>query len=253
MHAFLADVDWLAAATTYLGALIAWLKDWQFLVGVLIAALVSMMFVRAINNQSKQQHLENEDRRERLARAFRASMPEDLHAVCSYTRRSADVAREGVLFISAEEEGQRTASLKGKLNRLRCPIVPSYVLANLRALVEHLDPSSAEQVADLLGCYYTQHIRLSGALENFDRSNSSAITVSRSVNFNPVFKDTLELYLRAKAMVDFARRETEEISTKFSASDVLHALRELDIDQVVSPEAREHCIRFLSAQVRSQS
>jgi hypothetical protein len=245
MHSFFADVNWPAVVTLF-----AWLKEWQFLVGVLIAAFASVIVVKAINNQSQQQRLEIEERRGRLARAFRASMPEDLHAICSYAHRSADVVREGLLVISAEEEGQRTVSPRGKSNRLRCPIVPSYVLGNLKALVEHLEPSSAEQVADLLGCYYTQHIRLTGALGNFDRSNASAITVSRSVNFNPVFKDTLELYLRAKAMVDFARRETEEISTKFSASDVLHALRELNIDQVVSPEAREHCIRFLSAQVR---
>ena len=249
MHPLLADVDWLPEAQMFFGALIVWLKEWQFLVGGLIAVFAGAIIVNAINRQIKEQRLEVEERRRRLARAFRTSMPEDLQAICSYARRSAEVAREGVLIISAQDEGQQVVSSRGKSNK--CPALPTYLLVNLKALIEYLDETSAERVADLLGCYYTQHIRLSGALENFDRSSSDAITVSKKVNFNPVFKDTLELYLRAKGMLEFARGATEDISGPFDASDVVNALRELNIEHVISLEAREHCLRFLPAKIRS--
>ena len=47
-------------------------------------------------------------------------------------------------------------------------------------------------------------------------------------------------------MLQFARRETEKIPGAFSTAEVLDALRVLNIDHVISPEAREYCLRFLS-------
>jgi hypothetical protein len=120
-------------------------------------------------------------------------------------------------------------------------------------LIEHLDHENAEKVADLVGCYYNQHARVTGALENFDQSNSGVITVSNNINLNPVFKNTLELYLRAKGMLEFARGETENISGTFDNSEILSALRRLNIEHVMSPEAREHCLRFLSVEMRGES
>jgi hypothetical protein len=246
MHPLLADVDWLPEAQRLSVSLISWLKEWQVLVALLVAVVAGAIILRSVTRQMREQHLEVVDRARRLAKAFRASMPEDLYAMCAYAHRSADLAREGVMLIDAEE-GHLTKSPKGR-SKLRCPSVPNQVLVNLKALIEHLDNESAEQVANLLGCYHTQHMRMAGALENFDRKGADAITISGNVNFNPVFKDTLELYLRAKSMLEFARGESEKISGSFGASDVTNALRELNLDHAMSPEAKEHCLRFLSAQ-----
>ena len=161
---------------------------------------------------------------------------------CAYARRSADVGREAAQIISADEEGRQ----RMRQTKLRCPSLPLYVLSNLKALVENLDNNLGEQVADLVKCYYTQHARLVGALENLNRSSVSTITVSKAINLNPVFKDTLELYLRTKGMMQFARGKTENIADVFDTSEVLNALRVLNIDPVISPEAREYCLRFLA-------
>jgi hypothetical protein len=229
------------------GTLGGWLKEWQFLVGSLIALLAAAITVNAINRQLRTQGFEAEDARRRLVRAYRASMPEDLDAIFSYALRSSAVAREAVLTLNAKEEGQQFPSTGRRENRLRCPTLPTRVPANLKGLLENLDHANAESISDLLGCYHIQHARLAGALENFNQSSLGIITASKNpVNFNPVFKSTLELYLRAKDMLQFARRETEKIPGAFSTAEVLDALRVLNIDHVISPEAREYCLRFLS-------
>jgi hypothetical protein len=123
--------------------------------------------------------------------------------------------------------------------------LPTYVPANLKALIENLDDAAADQVVDLVKCYYAQRARLAAALENFNQTNPTTIPVSRAVNLNYVFKDTLELYLRANGMLPFARGDTEAIATTFDASEVLSALKLLNLDHVLSPEAREHCLQSL--------
>jgi hypothetical protein len=151
-----------------------------------------------------------------------------------------------MLIISANEEGRQISSTKGRQNKLRCPALPTYVPANLKALIETLDNAKAEQVADLVRCYYSQRAQLAGAMENFNQSNQSTITVSKTINFNPVFKDTLELYLRANGMLRYARGETEHITGTFDPSEVLNGLKVLNLEHVISPEGKEYCLRFLS-------
>jgi hypothetical protein len=56
------------------------------------------------------------------------------------------------------------------------------------------------------------------------------------------------LHLRTKETLPFARGEAEKVVIAFGPPKVLAALKELDIDSVISPEAREHCVRFLSGE-----
>ena len=129
-----AGVEWLWQLQTLFDPLIGWLKEWQFLVGSLIVVFAGAITVNAINRQIREQRIEANEGRLRRARASRASMTEDLHAICSYARRSAEVGREAVQVLSANEEGQQTLSTKGRQNRLRCPALPTYVPANLKGL-----------------------------------------------------------------------------------------------------------------------
>ena len=222
------------------------IKEWQFLIASLFILLSAGIFVKAIGRQIRLQEFKFEDRQQRLGRVYRASMPEDLDAICSYALRSSQVVREAALIVDAKETGTQNSSAKGRQRRLRCPILPALVLENLKGLVENLDDDDAEPIAELVVCYHTQHARLASAMENFNQANLEKISISKSINFNPVFQNTLELYLRAKSMLKFARRRTEEVPGTFGTDEVLGALKALNIDHVMSPEAREYCLRLLS-------
>jgi hypothetical protein len=223
-----------------------WVKEWQFLVGSMILLLAGAITVHAINRQVRRRALEIEDSRRRVVRSLRASLPDDLEVVCSYARQSANAARRAVKFINAKENGRQEQGAWRDDHSRRCPSVPPYVLANLKVLMENLDRTNAEQFADLVQCYHVQHVRLATAVNNLSQLRSDGVTVPKDINFNPVFKHTLELYMRAKDMLPFARGEAEEILVAFRTPEVLRALKELNIDPVISPEAREHCVRFLS-------
>jgi hypothetical protein len=223
-----------------------WVKEWQFLLGTMIVLLAGAITVHAINRQVRRRDIEIEDGRRRVVRSLQASLPDDLEVVCSYARQSANAARRAVKFISAKEEGRE--ELRGVKYPRRCPSVPPHVLSNLKMLIENLDHDNAEQFTDLVQCYHVQHSRLAAAVNNFTQLRHDAVTIPTDINFNPVFKHTLELYLRAKDMLPFARGEAKEILVAFRTPDILSALKELNIDPVISPEAREHCVRFLSAE-----
>jgi hypothetical protein len=223
-----------------------WLKEWQFLVGSMIVLLAGAITVHAINRHIRRRDFEVEDGRRRLVRSLRASLPDDLEVICSYARRCADTARQAVTFINATEEGRQDPSSTRRKYGRRCPILPAHVLANLKVLIENLDHANADQFADLVECYHIQHARLAAAVNNFSRLRLDEIMVPKDINFNPVFKHTLELYLRTKDILPFARGETKKIVVAFGTPEVLTALKELNIDPVISPEAREHCVRFLS-------
>jgi hypothetical protein len=225
-----------------------WLREWQFLVGSGIVLLAAALTVRAINRQIKQRHFEIEDRRNRLVQALRTSLPDDLERLRAYSRRSADAAREAVMFITNQESGREDLNLQRRGYRGKHPTLPAHVLSNLKMLIENLDADNARQFVDLVECYHIQHAQLVTAINSFKHMRMNAILFPKDLNFNPVFKQTLELYLRTKETLPFARGEAEKVVIAFGPPKVLAALKELDIDSVISPEAREHCVRFLSGE-----
>ena len=243
---FVAGADWLQDLQIFLAAVFGYIREWQIIIASLLILLSGAIFIKAIGRQIKLQEFKSEERRQRLGRVYRASMPEDLDAIGSYAIRSSQVMCEAALIVDAKEAGTLNSSAKGRQGRMRCPILPDRVLENLKGLVENLDDDGAEPIAELVVCYHTQHASLASALENFNQANIEKIYIAKSFNFNRVFKNTLELYLRAKSILKFARRRTEDIPGTFGANDVLGALTALNIDHVMSPEAREYCLRLLS-------
>ena len=243
---FVAGANWLQDLQIFLAAVFGYIREWQFLIASLLILLSGAIFIKAIGRQIKLQEFKSEDRRQRLGRVYRASMPEDLDAICSYAIRSSQVMCEAALIVDAKEAGTLNSSEKGRQGRMRCPILPDRVLENLKGLVENLDADGAEPIAELVVCYHTQHAGLASALENLNQADLEKITSSKSINFNPVLKNTLELYLRAKSILKFARRRTEDIPGMFGPNEVLGALTALNIDHVMSPEGREYCLRLLS-------
>jgi hypothetical protein len=168
--------------------------------------------------------------------------------ICSYARRSAEIARQAALLTDKDERPQ-VGPVNARKKRLRCPTLPGNVLTNIRDLILNLDDNSAEKLAELLACYHIQRHRLADALQGLEPTSIGTVGASRSMNFNPVFKSTLELYLRTMNMLPFARGETERIPETFEGSEILHGMKALNIDGVMSPEARQHCLQFKLARL----
>jgi hypothetical protein len=234
---------WPSEVQALFGSAINWLKEWQFLVGTIMILLAGTLMARSINRQTRRLDLEAIEGHRRLVRALRGSMPDDLEAICSYARRSAEVARQAVLLADKEDKPQ-VGSVKARKKRLRCPNLPGNVLANIKELIVRLDHDSAEKFAELLACYHIQRHRLADALQGLEPTSIGTVGASRSMNFNPVFKSTLELYLRTMNILPFARGETESIPETFDGSEILYGMKALNIDNVMSPEARQHCLQF---------
>jgi hypothetical protein len=220
--------------------LIDWLKEWQLLVGSLIALCAAAITVSAINRQVRTARSEAIEKRQRRVCALLAGIPQDLNAVSVYARRSTEVARDALSLIDANEQGRDASTSKGRQSKLRCPTLPAHVPTDLVALIEGLDSANAKPLVKLLQCYYGQHTRLVNAVEDVHKKGGTSIN-----NLNMVLKDTLELYIRAASAMQFARGELDLISDRYDASDILNAMKILEVDQLLSPEAREHCLKSL--------
>ena len=88
---FVAGANWLQNLQIFLASVFGWIKEWQFLIASLFILLSAGIFVKAIIRQIRLEEFKFEDRRRRLGQVYRASMPEDLDAVCSYTLRSSQL------------------------------------------------------------------------------------------------------------------------------------------------------------------
>jgi hypothetical protein len=86
------------------------LYRWQPLIGALLALLAGGGAVWAIWLQTKAQIQEARDRRLRLARSFRAVMPDDLKILVTYARRCATVQAFILKFIQADHMTASTLS-----------------------------------------------------------------------------------------------------------------------------------------------
>src|SRR6187431_982147 len=108
---FVAGADWLQNLPIILATVFGYIREWQFQIASLLILLSgaifikAISFIKAINRQIKLQEFKSEDRRQRLGRVYRASMPEDLDAICSYAIRSSEVMREAALIVDATEAG----------------------------------------------------------------------------------------------------------------------------------------------------
>ncbi len=219
------------------------LDRWQTLIGALLALLAGAGAVWAIWRQTRAQMRETRDRRLRLARSFRAVMPEDLKIIITYTRRSAAVQAFILRFIQAEDRG----NVHGERDQKAYPELPERTLDNLRHLVENLNDTDCDYVADLIGCYQIQNSRLAQLVEDFNNP-------SRLERTNPTTEDwvvitirsTVELHLLAAQMLPFARRQITSIRPPdFGTQAVHNAFIALELDQVLSPHAQNRIIREL--------
>ena len=117
---------------------------------------------------------------------------------------------------------------KPTLQALEMPRVPERIIANLQALIEHLDDYNAGIITKVLRVYQIQNDRFGDALrvarENCDGPSAPS-------DIDKTFNETVFLFLLIENMLPFSRGKQEEIpSLTFSeekAGNALHVLEQI--------------------------
>lgn len=178
-------------------------------------------------------------------------MPADLSAIVSYTEESIHVS---VKLLEAIR-GQSIPWLREhiKQRKLTYPTLPSRVISNLQDLIKLLDEENAKLVTELLDCFQNQHAQLADKVAVYNQPQQGGLTeVLTEHNVEYAIKNTVELYLRAASMLDFAAGRKDRIGARvFTSDDVSSALLNLGIVDAVSIEyERELCRTFVKGRVQ---
>ena len=116
-------------------------KDWQTLIGALIALCAAYLTIRQMRRQAEDDTQRHENLFNRKKMASRARIPDALSGICQY----------------AEETGR---FLTGQINDMPEAPIPS--IETLKQVIEHIDDDAAERSFELMSWYQVQRARLQG-------------------------------------------------------------------------------------------
>ena len=219
------------------------LKDWQTLIGAVLALGAAFFTIQAMRSttdkQLQAQKDEAKQQRERRLLACLAVMPADLSAIVQYAKNCAERSLTIRAAVAARAEDRE---------QLECPLLPERVIANLQMLIEHLDEDNAKAVADILPCYQVQRARLDDLIDIYNRPNRNGTRHLLGVdNVDFTFEKTLELHLRATTAFDFARQKTNQVPVPpYTQDTVTNSLVLLDLVDVLPKETIDLYHRFYS-------
>lgn len=180
--------------------LLATLKDWQSLVGgvlAIVAAGVGGLFIVA---QTKELRRQENDRRLRRHKAARAVMPLALSATCEYTKNCATVLRQ--ILSSAGSGGIPTSP-----DYPSFPDLPRGVVKEFAEIIESSSNEGATALSDLLKDLQIFSSRLRSL--SADLSSASSIITAHNIENN--IADAAELYAKAETLFEYARGKTESV------------------------------------------
>ncbi len=220
------------------------LNQWQTLAAGLLAlgaAIATVcVLVRQLKLQKRQLDTLEEAARENWQRkllARRAVLPADLSEIMRFAEECA-----GTVVVAMH-------MLRGDVERelLDLHYLPDRVVGNLQALIEQLEDSDANKIADLLACYQVQIARLNGELAIFnypDRFGNTRIITEQNLEFT--LEKIVEIFLLAEKMFRFARREDHELpEPQFTPEDVNQAIARLGLDGEISDRCESELSRLL--------
>jgi hypothetical protein len=215
--------------------------DWQPLVAGILALIAGIISVRAIFKQTEAHERQAAERRDRLVRAYRASLSDDLALVANHAKSSAGAAHEMLRVPNRPitTTPLNTPSLEGQ------PVID-----HLRMLIENHDARSGEVFADLLGCYQVQHYRLAGQIDLYNPPSFRNLADPTGISSRPhvIFTlfATVALYLRATQLLPWARRQVETIEAPtFDEKSIISALFQMGLFDSLNPEERKRICEAL--------
>jgi hypothetical protein len=220
------------------------LRDGLTLAGISVGLLCAAAAIWIVHWQSNEGLRAARARRAKISRALRAEMPEHLRRLETYAKECIRICTRVIDEAKAEREREENAELPFGRNRLTCPSLYPRTLVRLHQPAEDLEPSLAEQVAELLGCYEAQRTRIEHLVQTYNEPMLTGVPAIEEHHAELPLRSTIELYLRSTRLFPFAsRRQSEAVEPlEMDYATVNLALIQLGIFERLSPYGRERLL-----------
>jgi hypothetical protein len=160
----------------FLTTVIEFIKEWQTLIGALLAIFVAMRTIKVLNLQTLNETNRHLDHQRRKGLAARAEMPDALSEISAYLRAAGEFLIE-----------ERTDK----------PETPSSALSTLKRSIEHLEDGAAKRTFELISFYQVQNVRM----ENSGGHSS----------LDDMTYDVIKLQALTNSLFDYARNEERSV------------------------------------------
>lgn len=203
---------------TRLGWLVDGLKDWQDLVGALVALFAAFLGVRYLDRQTRQAAQIEAARMERARAAARATLPLWISQVCAHAKEVADGLRP--LMHAPGEAVPRS---------LRAEYSPAQIAPEIIDKLQDFVECDAEVGAVVVVSEILSEMQvLQSRIRSICQKDQSFI-VTRS-NIEVYAFQAAKIYALASCLFPYARREVETVDAMLTADRLHVALRVLDLD-----------------------
>ncbi|MHA1564340.1 MAG: hypothetical protein ACTSX7_03400 [Alphaproteobacteria bacterium] len=197
------------------------LKDFQPIIGSILALFAAVLTIFFINRQITQTDRHAKEQRRRRNASARAVMPLELSTLCTYAEQCAMFLAE--LYPAPNEDGNIRAP-EGWSTTV--PVVAPEAVSVLRECIEFADEAIAHVIEDLLVKLQVQGSRLQGVRADLlgTSATSSAARISR-MDLDTYIVDAIEVYACAALLFEYARRETDEAPRAPNLKDMATAAK----------------------------
>ncbi|MCC4246868.1 hypothetical protein [Stappia indica] len=202
----------------FLCTIYEFIKDWQTLIGAILALLAAHWTVKTIKRQMNQEDIRNKEIMSRKAMAARSYMPDALSDLSRYARAS----------------GSYLANQSGPP-----PTPPTEAISALKQAIEHIDTDAAERVFQLISWYQVQCARTT----NDKRTQQKLEEHAYDIVLLQAYTNSLFEYARNEIQeIKYAKPTRAEMDTaKLNTFDVIHRAQHQEafhiLDDVI---ARRH-------------
>jgi len=210
------------------------IKEYQTLLAGLIALFCAAGTVIAIFHQIRSRETIAEQQRSRRSFATRSVLPNALTQLCSY-------ADDSVTFMSIlrREANQRRAPDQQLPGLRPPPEIPTDSVGIIRECIEHADQEPAKEMADLLSKLQIQNTRMVGTQAQLRANILPAIH-----SLDDYLLDALEIFARASALFEYARRETDEVPNGIDYENMTNAANLCGIREHEFRSVHERMVRY---------
>lgn len=219
--------DWLAHQFRDQG----WIDHWQTLIAGSLAILAAIVGGIFINRQIRAAKTSEIEARQRKFDAARAVLPLILSALSEYAIR----CNKLLMAIHATKAGE---NIPKQAAPSPPPPIPSGVIDDLRAIIEHSDEPFRGNVKRLIGQLQVQVARIGSMVTHLKAGYDDDHSIT-ALNIETYMIDGADIYARCSALFDFARGTSDEVPGGPTRADIRTGLRQTGIWEDLYPRTHQ--------------